>query len=87
MAYYYTKERGIASPVQGQSKGFAKAIRTLEAGESMLLPTTASSLVSLVGYLRRRGEAKAGEFTVQSQGPKSARIWRLAVSAGNSDQT
>lgn len=53
------------------------AIRALKPGETVLLPTSAGSVLSTVGNLRARGEVQPGEFSVKREGPRAARIWRL----------
>lgn len=72
----YPKSLNVPLPNK-RGKGYAEAMRGLKIGESVLLPTSAGSVVSLMGYLRRRGEARSGEFTVRSAGAKLARVWRV----------
>jgi hypothetical protein len=79
MPQFFKTDRSVSAPAK-RSKGIVDAIRALKVGESVLLPTSAGSLISTVGYLRARGKAKAGEFTVRSEGMRAARIWRLQSS-------
>ena len=76
MSRYFQVSKDKPKRVRG---AIIEAIRNLKPGESVLLPASSGCLISTVGNLRAKGEARAGEYTVQTQGQKAARIWRLKV--------
>ena len=78
----YVPTTVVPLPGRRTSKGITDALKALRPGQSVLLPTSARSLLGLARRVEYLGFAKRGEFHVRSAGKsadgrKIARVWRL----------
>lgn len=66
-------EDGIPSQPRGRarSKGYTDVLRSLEVGQSVVLPTTSESIHALARRIQ-------GKFSVAAVGKIGFRVWRIA---------
>ena len=75
----YPKTKDVPPPPSssGRGKGYRDAVRSLEPGESVLLPVTRKKAYDVLhGLAYIVGEIELSDYAVRAEG-SGARVWRL----------